>query len=63
VRAVAVEALRADVLRVRLDVRGTPESLRRTLTVDRKLVEIAPTSAISAQAGDAAQPLAYRYRP
>jgi hypothetical protein len=63
VRAVSVEALRADVLRVRLEVRGTQESLRRTLAVDQKLIEATPDSAIAAQPGDASVPLAYRYRP
>ncbi len=61
VRAVSVEVLRADVLRVRLDVRGNQESLRRTLAVDQKLVEVEPGSAT--QAGDSLSPLAYLYRP
>ncbi len=63
VRAVSVEALRADVLRVSLEVRGNQESLRRTLAVDQKLVEVAPGSTTATQAGDSSVPLAYRYRP
>lgn len=62
VRGVAVEALRADVLRLRLEVRGNQESLRRTLAVDQKLIEAGSDTA-STQAGNADLPLAYRYRP
>lgn len=62
VRAVSVEALRADVLRVRLDIRGSQESLRRALAVDQKLIATADAP-IAAQAGDASVPLVYRYRP
>ena len=40
VRGVAVDSLQRDVLRLRVDVRGSQDSLKRALAVDRKLVEV-----------------------
>lgn len=64
VRAVAVESLQGDVLRVRLEVRGNQESLRRTLALDQRLIEAAAVDAATATpTGDSATTLTYRYRP
>ncbi len=61
VRNVAVESLQRDVLRVRLDVRGSQESLRRALAIDRKLVD-QTTPATGAESGSPVV-LSYRYTP
>ncbi|MGE0113316.1 MAG: DUF2066 domain-containing protein [Steroidobacteraceae bacterium] len=65
VRNVAVESLQHDVLRLRLELRGSQESLRRALAVDRTLAEVsapeADTSPVAASG--TTNTLAYRYRP
>lgn len=58
VRGVAVDSLQKDVLRLRVELRGSEDSLRRTLAVDRKLVAVTAPSAINA---DAPALLSYRY--
>ena len=65
VRNVSVASLQGDVLSVRLDLRGSPEALRRALAVDQRLVEVvAPAiEATSTPAGNATTMLTYRYRP
>lgn len=65
VRSVAVESLQRDVLRVRLDLRGNQEALRRALALDHKLVEQATDRVGSGAGPTPVSPvvLNYRYTP
>lgn len=66
VRDVAVESLQRDVLRLRLEIRGSQESLRRALAMDQKLIE-APavatdSSSPATSASTASSTLVMNYR-
>jgi len=64
VRNLAVLSLQGDVLTLRVELRGNRESLRRTLAVDQRLMEVtAAMDATAAPVADDAGVLKYRYRP
>jgi hypothetical protein len=63
VRSVSVESLQRDVLRLRVDLRGNQEALRRALVVDQKLVEATALAidTTSTPANGSTPALSYRY--
>jgi uncharacterized protein len=64
VRSIAVESLQGEVLRLRVELRGNQDSLRRALAIDRKLVEAAlaaPDAGATAAQSAIVPALSYRY--